>query len=65
MTIYHAIKKLSEAGLVSDEYEECFPRRHFISLTEKSRRVAELLAQIEATLEEKMECAKSACSTVC
>jgi len=29
MTIYHAIKKLSEAGLVSDEYEECFPMTTF------------------------------------
>ncbi len=49
--IYNAIKKLSKAGLVNDEYEEHFPRRRLISLTEKGRRVAELLAQIEAVLE--------------
>jgi len=51
MAIYNAIKKLSQAGLVNDEYEEHFPRRRLISLTEKGRRVAELLAQIEAVLE--------------
>ena len=55
VAIYNAIKKLSEAGLVNDEYEDHFPRRRLISLTEKGRRVAELLAQIEAVLEEKEE----------
>jgi len=50
--IYNAIRKLSEAGLVHDEYEEHFPRRRLISLTPLGQRVAEHLIEIEKLLSE-------------
>lgn len=37
-------------GLIQEELEQEFPRRRLISLTEKGRKVAELLKEIEDQL---------------
>jgi len=34
-------------GLIQEEFEETFPRRRLISLTEKGKKVAEKLEEIE------------------
>jgi len=48
--IYNALRKLRDAGLIQEELEETFPRRRLISLTEKGRKVAEKLEEIEKSL---------------
>jgi len=48
--IYNALRKLRDAGLIQEELEETFPRRRLISLTEKGRKVAEKLEEIEEEL---------------
>jgi DNA-binding MarR family transcriptional regulator len=44
-----SLKHLEELGLVKEEREEDFPRRRFIMLTDKGRKVGELLYEIEKT----------------
>lgn len=41
---------LKEAGLIEEVYEEAFPRRRIIKLSDKGKRVAELLKEIEGIL---------------
>lgn len=48
--IYNALRKLKDAGLIQEELETDFPRRRLISLTEKGRKVAEKLEEIEKML---------------
>lgn len=50
--IYNALRKLKDAGLIQEELEQEFPRRRLISLTEKGRKVAEKLEEIERLLGE-------------
>ena len=52
-TIYSALWVLERIGLVMHKEDEGFPRTIYYMLTEKGRRVAELLAQIEAILERR------------
>jgi DNA-binding MarR family transcriptional regulator len=49
-TVYNNVKRLLEMGLIQEELEETFPRRRLISLTEKGRKVAEKLEEIEEEL---------------
>jgi DNA-binding MarR family transcriptional regulator len=49
-TVYNNVKRLLEMGLIQEELEETFPRRRLISLTEKGRKVAEKLEEIERLL---------------
>jgi DNA-binding MarR family transcriptional regulator len=51
-TIYRAISKLKETGLIYDETTG-YPVKRFFSLTEKGRRVAERLAEVESILQER------------
>lgn len=48
--VYNSVRWLSERGLVTDRWEKVPPRRHLIKLTEKGRRTAELLEDIEKQL---------------
>ncbi|MEM3390464.1 MAG: winged helix DNA-binding protein [Thermoproteota archaeon] len=48
--IYNALRKLKDAGLIQEELEKEFPRRRLISLTDKGRKVAEKLEEIEKVL---------------
>ena len=48
--IYNALRKLRDAGLIQEELEQEFPRRRLISLTEKGKKVAEKLEEIERVL---------------
>ncbi len=48
--IYNALRKLKDAGLIEERMEDTFPRRRLISLTERGRKVAELLKEIEDQL---------------
>lgn len=48
--VYNALRKLKDAGLIEEEFEEDFPRRRLISLTEKGKKVAEKLEEIEEEL---------------
>lgn len=49
-TVYNNARRLKEMNLIQEELEESFPRRRFISLTEKGRKVAEKLEEIERIL---------------
>lgn len=49
-TVYNNAKRLVEMGLIQEELEKEFPRRRLISLTEKGRKVAEKLEEIERVL---------------
>lgn len=49
-SLYNALRKLKDAGLIQEELEQEFPRRRLISLTEKGRKVAEKLEEIEGIL---------------
>jgi DNA-binding MarR family transcriptional regulator len=49
-TVYNNVKRLLEMGLIQEELEETFPRRRLISLTEKGKKVAEKLEEIEEEL---------------
>jgi len=53
--VYNALRKLIQSGLISEEREEDFPRRRLISLTDRGRKVAELLVEIEKVLIEDVE----------
>ena len=48
--VYNAIRWLSEKGLASDQREKEPPRRRMIGLTEKGKKVAGLLEQVEKQL---------------
>lgn len=50
-SLYNALRKLKDAGLIEEKLEETFPRRRLISLTDKGRSVAEKLEEIERVLE--------------
>ena len=50
--IYRAIRLLIDAGLAMEVKEDRFPYRIWLELTDKGRRVAELLSQIEEVLKE-------------
>ena len=45
--LYNAIETLLEAGLIYEAHEKSFPRRRIFRLTEKGRKVAEKLLEIE------------------
>lgn len=45
--LYTAVEKLRDAGLVEEIVEREFPKRRLVALTEKGRRVAELLLRVE------------------
>ncbi|MCX8181648.1 MAG: helix-turn-helix transcriptional regulator [Candidatus Methanomethyliaceae archaeon] len=49
-SLYNALRKLKDAGLIQEELENEFPRRRLISLTEKGRKVAEKLEEIEGAI---------------
>lgn len=50
-TVYNTLRALLEAGLISERREEkVFPRRRLIFLTEKGKKVAELLKEVEKIL---------------
>ncbi|MEM2079418.1 MAG: helix-turn-helix transcriptional regulator [Nitrososphaerota archaeon] len=49
-SLYNALRKLKDAGLIQEELEKEFPRRRLISLTDKGRKVAEKLEEIEQIL---------------
>ena len=51
-TIYRGITKLKELMLIDHETTG-FPVKRFFSLTEKGRRVAEKLAEVESVLQEE------------
>lgn len=51
-TIYRAIEKLGELGLIDDETTD-YPKKRMLTLTEKGRRVAEKLACVESILQEE------------
>ena len=48
--VYNSVRWLSERGLVAESREKEAPRRRMIRLTEKGKRVAEFLLQVEETL---------------
>lgn len=53
-SIYRALTKLSDLGLIQDEIDESVrPRKRIISLTKKGRKVAKKLLDVEKILEEK------------
>lgn len=49
-TVYNNARRLKEMELIQEELEQEFPRRRLISLTEKGRKVAEKLEEIEKIL---------------
>ena len=49
--IYRAIAVLLESGLAREVKEDHFPYRIWLELTDKGRKVAELLSQIEEVLQ--------------
>ncbi|MEM4213931.1 MAG: winged helix-turn-helix transcriptional regulator [Candidatus Methanomethylicaceae archaeon] len=50
-TVYNNARRLKELGLIQEELEKEFPRRRLISLTEKGRKVAEKLEEIEIIIQ--------------
>ena len=48
--VYNCVRWLSEKGLATDQREKEPPRRRMIGLTEKGKRVASLLEQVEKQL---------------
>jgi DNA-binding PadR family transcriptional regulator len=51
-SIYSALSVLKELDLIEEQQPEGFPVRRPVNLTEKGRRVAELLVQVEKILTE-------------
>ena len=49
-TVYNNLRILLSLGLITEKREEGFPPRRLISLTEKGRKVAEKLEEIEVIL---------------
>jgi DNA-binding HxlR family transcriptional regulator len=52
VAIYHALKTLSDLQLIVEVEKVAFPYRKDVSLTEKGRRVAEHLVEVEKILSE-------------
>ncbi len=52
-TIYSALEILKKLELIEEKTMESFPFTVYIYLTERGRRVAELLSEIEAVLKDK------------
>lgn len=50
-TIDRNVTVLEKAGLIKTEMEDKFPRRRFVSLTGKGRKVAEHLEEVRKILE--------------
>ncbi len=50
-TVYNNLKILLELELITEKKEEGFPPRRLISLTEKGKKVAALLHQIDEELQ--------------
>jgi len=50
-TFYATLSVLLKAGLVVEDREEVFPRRRIIKLTERGRKVAELLIKVRDILD--------------
>jgi DNA-binding MarR family transcriptional regulator len=50
--VYNSVRSLTERGFVSEEREANLPRRRFMKLTEKGRRVAVILERVEHELGE-------------
>ena len=48
--VYNSVRWLSEKGLTTDIREKEPPRRRMIGLTEKGRKIASLLEQVERQL---------------
>ncbi len=48
--LYSAIEDLMKLGLIKEEREDAFPRRRILTLTDKGRKIANALAQIEEEL---------------
>jgi len=48
--LYSALRKLYDANLIMETREKDFPRRRLISLTDKGKKIAELLVEIERIL---------------
>jgi len=53
--IYNALPKLRKLGLIKEEGKESFPFTIHVSLTEKGKKVAERLAEIDRILTEHAE----------
>ena len=51
--VYNSVRSLAERGLLSEERETNLPRRRFMKLTEKGRRIAVLLERVEHELAER------------
>jgi DNA-binding MarR family transcriptional regulator len=51
-TVDRNITVLEDAGLIKTETEDKFPRRRFVSLTDKGRKIAEHLNEVRKILEE-------------
>jgi DNA-binding MarR family transcriptional regulator len=51
--IYNALPKLRKLGLIKEEGKESFPFTIHVSLTEKGKKVAEHLEEIERILTER------------
>lgn len=49
-TVYNNLRILLNLGLITEKREEGFPPRRLISLTEKGKKVAEKLEEIEEVL---------------
>ena len=49
-SLYNALRKLKDAGLIEERLEETFPRRRLISLTKVGNEVAKKLEEIECIL---------------
>lgn len=49
-TVYRAVPKLKELGLINDKLTP-YPVKRIFSLTEKGRKVAEKLAEVESILQ--------------
>ena len=48
--VYNSVRWLSEKGLTTDQREKEPPRRRMIGLTEKGKKIASLLEQVEKQL---------------
>lgn len=51
--LYSAIETLKKLGLIEDTREEIFPRRRLLKLTQKGRKIALLIKQINEILEKE------------
>jgi len=51
-TLYRIIDKMKKLNLIESKKQEVFPFSNVLCLTDKGRRVADLLSEIERVLEE-------------